>query len=86
MRKYKKVVKDELDDILCDVCGASCVPKRDEGSVEFDASWAEFAVLEANWGYMSRKDGDRANYEICEKCFDKIVVFIGSISVGDALD
>jgi hypothetical protein len=81
MRRYKKVLKDELLDIVCDICGGSCVPEGSGG-----AGWAEFAVLEANWGYFSRKDGDKLHKEICEKCFDKLVDFMESISVESQLD
>lgn len=82
MRKYKKVLKDELDDVVCDVCGKSCV----SGTLGAFGIGAEFAVLEADWGYGSRKDGDSFRLEMCEDCFDKIVSFVGTISFGSALD
>ena len=81
MRKYKKVLKDELLDVVCDACGRSCVPENSEGP-----GWAEFAVVEANWGYFSEKDGDKYYKEICESCFDKVCDFLKSISENTQLD
>lgn len=82
MRKYKKVLKDELEDVVCDVCGKSCV----SGTLEAFGVGAEFAVLRADWGYGSRKDGESFMLEMCEDCFDKIVAFVGTISEKSALD
>lgn len=71
MRRYKKKLKNVLEDIVCDICGKSCIPSSQE-----DVGFAEFAVLEANWGYFSRKDETSYNCEICEDCFDKLNNFI----------
>ena len=75
MRKYKKVLKDELSDILCDICGKTCLS---ECSMH-DPAMSEYAVLEGIWGYCSRRDGERYVCEMCESCFDKVKVFIDSI-------
>lgn len=73
MRKYKKILKKEIYDILCDICGKSCLN-------DFrDPKMAEYAVLEAYWGYCSKKDNSKSYYEICEICFDKIEKYIESI-------
>jgi hypothetical protein len=75
MRKYKKVLKDELDDVVCDICNKSCIV---DGCVQ-DPLMAEFAVLEASWGYCSKKDETQKRLEICEICYDKVISFIESI-------
>lgn len=75
MRKHKKVLKDELKDIICDICGLSCMSAC---SME-DPAMAEYAVLEGVWGYCSHKDGERYSCEMCENCFDKVKAFIDSI-------
>jgi hypothetical protein len=74
MRKYKKVLKNELEDIICDVCSKSCLDERFP-----EIELAEFATIEANWGYLSKKDGERFNWEICEECFDKIKAYMDSL-------
>jgi hypothetical protein len=74
MRKYKSVPKDVLSEIICDVCGAKC-----EDCSQDDPLMAEYATLEAMWGYCSTKDGDRFTCDMCEKCFDKVVSFVESI-------
>ena len=72
MRKYKKKLKDELYDIVCDICGKTCI-------IEQDVTMAEFATLEAIWGYYSRKDETRYSCEMCEDCFDKVSSFIDKL-------
>jgi hypothetical protein len=74
MRKYKKILKDVTSDIVCDICGKSCVDERWGG---VDA--AEFATLEAIWGYCSKKDGEKYGCEMCEDCFDKVKSYIDTI-------
>lgn len=74
MRKYKQVMKDQLNDIVCDVCGKSCVKFND------DPGCAEYATLEAFWGYWSKKDGEKFHNDFCEECFDKILNFIKTLA------
>lgn len=75
MRKYRRVLKDEVKDIICDICGQSCMT---ECSLD-DPGMSEYAVLEGIWGYCSRRDGDRYVCEMCESCFEKVSDFINSI-------
>ena len=75
MRKYKKVLKDEVDCVICDVCGDSC---RKDCSHMLNCP-GEYATLEAVWGYCSRRDGDRYQCEMCEDCFEKVLGFIDSL-------
>lgn len=79
MRKYRKILKDELSDVVCDFCGKSCIRHHD------DVGSSEFAVLKARWGYWSRKDESSCDYDICEDCFDRILVFAKTISDDSAL-
>lgn len=81
MRKYKKAIKDVLSDVVCDVCGSSCKPSFCE-----DASMAEFATLEASWGYFSGRDGETLSMDMCERCFERILAFAKSISSDSKLD
>lgn len=76
MREYKKILKNELSDVVCDICSRSCL--KSEG----DMNSAEFAVVNAQWGYWSRKDGENSSLDLCEDCFDKIMSFAKTISDG----
>jgi hypothetical protein len=69
MRTYKTEPKKVVDEILCDVCGESCTIT--EPVVEH-----EYATLEATWGYFSDQDGKQFNIDLCENCFDDVLVFI----------
>lgn len=75
MRKFKKVLKNQLADVICDICGQSCISQCSMG----DPAMAEYATLEAIWGYCSRKDGEQYTCEMCEDCFEKVSVFIDSL-------
>lgn len=77
MRKFRKALKDELEDVVCDVCGRSC--SSDCSAAMGGGSAAEYATLEAAWGYCSRKDEERYLCEMCEDCFDRVRGFIDSI-------
>lgn len=75
MKKYKKVLKDEMSDLICDICHQSCFSCGEESPWR-NVTNAEYATLEANWGYFSNKDGESFSCEMCESCFDKVVKFI----------
>jgi hypothetical protein len=61
MKIYKNKI---LRDVICDFCGKSCVTSYGD---------FEYAVLNYDWGYCSRKDGEKGELSICEDCFDKIM-------------
>ena len=75
MRKFRKTLKDEVADIICDICGRSCMS---ECSLD-DPAMSEYATLEAIWGYCSVRDGERYICEMCEDCFGKVSAFIDSL-------
>jgi hypothetical protein len=75
MRKYRKVLKDEVEDIVCDICGKSCLTDCSMG----DPAMSEYATLEGIWGYCSAKDGERYTCEMCEDCFGRVSDFIDSM-------
>lgn len=69
MKVMKKVQKEteELDDIICDRCGKSC----------FDNNNFQYATLSADWGYGSKKDLEHHEAEICELCYDEVIILVG---------
>jgi len=64
MRTYKKVLKNIEDKVYCDICGKSC------SDLNFGS---EYAVVEALWGYLSKKDGKKFDIQTCEACFDELI-------------
>lgn len=67
--EVKKKENREIEviaDIICDSCGNSCKTEVDY----------EYMTLEANWGYGTKKDMERWNAQICEKCVDEKFSFI----------
>jgi hypothetical protein len=75
MRKYKKVLRDALEDIVCDICGKTCLS---DCSME-DPLMAEYATIEGVWGYCSKRDGEFYKCDMCESCFEKVENFIKSL-------
>lgn len=75
MRKFRKRLRSEVSDIVCDVCGRSCLTDCSMG----DPAMAEYATLEAQWGYCSKRDGERYQCEMCEDCFERVSAFVDSL-------
>jgi hypothetical protein len=67
MRTYKKVTKKVEDRVYCDICSSSCIT---------DNFGSEYATLEALWGYGSQKDGEKFDIQMCEKCFNDILIWM----------
>lgn len=63
MKHIEKELKEQdvLKDITCDCCGESC-------QTEYGF---EYMGLSANWGFMSNKDLEKWEAQICEKCVDE---------------
>jgi hypothetical protein len=76
MKKIKKetIEIDSIDDILCDICGNSCVTDRWVDQNGKTQVHAEYMSLQANWGYHSPKDLEEWTAQICEGCVDEHLV------------
>jgi hypothetical protein len=70
MKILRKVEKEEVADIMCDVCLKSC---RDPNST---CQNIECATLKAVWGHDSNKDQEIHETHLCERCYDKVTDFI----------
>jgi hypothetical protein len=70
MKVYTEQVCSKLDSICCDACGESCKKEGFQNN--------EHALLTAVWGYDSKKDLTRHEIDLCEDCFDKVIVFLKS--------
>lgn len=63
--KKVSVVKDEIEDVICNVCGEK-IQKDDYGNI-FD-----YLSIEKKWGYYSKCDGEKHSFDICENCYHKL--------------
>jgi hypothetical protein len=65
MERFIKQLKEVelLEDVICDRCGKTCLV----------GGGYEYAILSANWGYESLKDGEQHRAQICEGCYDAVV-------------
>ena len=72
MVKTKSVVdvKEIPEKIICDACGRE-IEKINDGI------FADYYKIEKTWGYFSEKDGRQDSFDICEKCYDKMLKAIG---------
>lgn len=76
MYRQVQTTSMELKDIICNRCKKSCVAPyhRDEtGKV----TCCESALLMASWGYGSKKDGETHRANLCEGCYDYVLVACG---------
>lgn len=71
MNTYKKVIAEEIDNVICDCCSNSCTDKA--------TNLIESALFVAGWGYSSKRDGEKWECDLCEGCAVKIKEFIESI-------
>ena len=62
--------KEDLIDIICDICGKST--KTEFGDYEY-------AELSARWGYSSSRDEEYHEVCLCEKCYDQVTSYIESL-------
>jgi len=72
MIKTKAVVdvKEIPEKIICDACG------REIEKIN-DSIFADYYKIEKTWGYFSEKDGRHDSFDICEKCYDKMLMAVG---------
>lgn len=68
VKVFKSVytVKKELDEIICNMCG-SRIEKDEYGNFH------DYLHIEKSWGYHSEKDGEAHRFDLCEKCYDRLL-------------
>ena len=60
-KKYRP--KYEVTKILCNNCG-----HRTDFRI-----LKEHVSVEVSWGYYSKKDGEKHEFDLCESCYDKMI-------------
>lgn len=77
----KTILKKEVIEATCDICGEDCMIDMflyndSEGDSEEHENIKDFEGMElhASWGYMSNKDCESWDAVICEECVDKHLV------------
>lgn len=76
MKKYSVNVTQTVSDITCDICGQSVVNKYLMSQMTNLDNFVEYARLNADFGYGSKKDGEKLQFDFCEACFDDLLVQI----------
>lgn len=66
MRKYNEKNSMELEVMKCNKCGKEV--KVENGIVKEGVFSVEY-----NWGYFSKRDGEKHIFDLCEKCYEKMV-------------
>ena len=68
MRHYRthKIEIKKLDEIICNCCGKKI-------SVINEVPQEDIVEVEKHWGYLSKKDGQKDAFDLCEDCYDRIV-------------
>jgi len=66
MRKYESGQPEELLEVICNQCGRKLLVENGylkEGCFSADNVF----------GYFSSRDGERHSFDLCEKCYEKLV-------------
>lgn len=57
---------DMIPKMICNSCGKEICPCM-------GAPVAEYLHVAKEWGYFSRKDGMRQEWNLCESCYDRLL-------------
>lgn len=66
----------DLATLRCNKCGETikeAAQQGVDGVVAYTAKESECFSAEVNWGYWSKKDTERHEWELCEGCYDAFV-------------
>lgn len=68
MRQYKKIKAQiqVIEKMYCNKCGK-------EIQIENEIVKEGVFSSTTTWGYFSEKDGDKHEFDICEKCYDEFL-------------
>ncbi len=66
MRHYQMKETKEIQKIICNKCG------KEIPVVNGFAREGVFCGV-CDWGYFSRKDGEKHMFDLCEACYDEMV-------------
>ncbi|HAX52997.1 hypothetical protein [Muricomes intestini] len=67
MRQYQLKETKEVKKIICNKCG------KEIPVVNGRAEEGVFSV-DYTWGYFSEKDGEKHSFDLCESCYNKMLV------------
>lgn len=73
MKEHSVQVTQVVSDITCDICGQSVVSKSQKSNLANLDNFTEYARLVAEFGYGSKRDGDKFQFDFCEDCFDELL-------------
>lgn len=65
MREYQETAKAKLKRVICNRCGKAL--RVENGILKEGCFYAE-----AHFGYFSRKDGVKQQFDLCEDCYDAV--------------
>ncbi|MBS6396371.1 MAG: hypothetical protein KH452_04345 [Clostridiales bacterium] len=66
MRQYLDHDKKTLEKIVCNQCGREL--QLENGIVQ-----EGIFAGEVHWGYFSDRDGERHFFDLCEKCYERLI-------------
>ncbi|RUO37070.1 hypothetical protein CWE15_11725 [Aliidiomarina taiwanensis] len=72
MKKETSQATTVIEDIICDICGESVIPSEIKKRLKNANDFSDYAKLTASFGYGSKRDGERFNFDFCESCFKVI--------------
>jgi len=64
--KRVSVVKNEVSDIICNMCGEKILKDK-------YGNFSDYLNIEKKWGYLSKCDSITHSFDICESCYYKLI-------------
>lgn len=79
MKEHSVQVTQVVSDINCDICGQSVVNEAYKNNMANLDNFAEYARLVAEFGFGSKRDGEKFQFDFCEDCFEDLLVKVNEL-------
>ena len=66
MRRYEMMQEKQLAEVICNKCGL--ILRVERGVLKEGCFHGEM-----NFGYFSRRDGVKQNFDLCEDCYEEMI-------------
>lgn len=79
MKENSVQVIPVVSNIVCDICGQSVVHDGLKDNLTNLENFSEYARLTAEFGYGSKRDGEKFDLDFCEACFENLLIKINEL-------
>lgn len=66
IKKETLVKEEKIEKVICNKCGEEIAKDR-------TGEFYDYLSIYKEWGYLSDLDGEKHSFELCEKCYRKVI-------------